>query len=134
MSLGADIAWALPQLRAEAESRMTETIRAGRFTLTTDPVTGDPVRTLIEERYVGIAEIKDTSMVVSERVAASQLVLTQNPVGKLPVAAAILLEGDEIEVTASTADAALVDRVYRVAGLPQAGNVTAHRYPLEANS
>ena len=35
-------------------------------------------------------------------------------------------------VTASTVDPSLVGRVFRTKGLPQAGQVTAHRFPVES--
>jgi hypothetical protein len=42
--------------------------------------------------------------------------------------------GDMWRCTASTVDASLVGREVRTKGLPQAGQVTAHRYPVEAVS
>lgn len=116
--------------RAAAEAKMTETITAGRFKVTTDEATGDPVRTLVTQRYVGKAEIKYESLVVSETETASQEVSEQTLVAKLPVSAAMLLEGDEIVVDASASDGSLVGRVYAVDGNPQSGQVTAHRYPI----
>ena len=120
--------------RELALTRMTETISAGRFELTTNPETGAPVRTLVTEKYTGIAEIASRSLDVSNREAASQDVSTQTLQARLPVTAGRLVEGDEVMVTASTADADLVGRVYRVTGSPQGGKVTTHRYPVEEQS
>lgn len=120
--------------RRLAETRMTETVRGGRFELSTDPETGHPVRTLITLRYTGKAEVVSRSLDVSAREAASQEVATQTLQVRLPVSAARLPEGDEIVVDASTADADLVNRVYRVTGSPQGGKVTTHRYPVEEQS
>lgn len=117
--------------RALALTRMTETVRAGRFEMTTNPATGKPVRTLTALRYEGVAEVKYPSLVVSGREVASQQVVSQSVIVKIPIGNTMLLEGDEIDVTASTADASLIGRTYRVTGTPQSGKVTSHRYPVE---
>jgi hypothetical protein len=116
--------------RQFALARMTETVVAGRFRRRTN-ASGAAERTLETERYTGVAQVAYPSMVVTGSEAASQEVAAQSLVVKLPVGAALLHEGDEIEVQASTADSALIGRVYRVKGSPQSGQVTSHRYPVE---
>lgn len=116
--------------RAKTEQRMTETVTAGLFKLQTNPDTGVAERTVVTERYAGKAQVKYPSTVVGEAAAASQTVATQDVIVKMPVDAPRLHEGDDIAVTASTADGSLVGRVYRVKGSPQAGQTTSHRYPV----
>lgn len=96
------------------------------------PVGGtDPaiVETVIHADVPG--RIKFPSMVVSDREAAGQLVAMQSPevhvaVGSTPN----VREGHMCRVTASTVDVSLVGRKFRVAGWPQGGSTTSHRYPV----
>lgn len=122
---------ALARGRAAAEAGMTETIRAGRFEAVTNPTTGNAERTLVVERYSGPAQWKYTSPVVGDGVQSGQTVAEQAVIVKIPTSAASLFEGDEIEVTASTADAALVGRRGTVKGSPASGQTTSHRYPVK---
>jgi len=116
--------------RERAEQRMTETIIAGTWTKKT--VAGKATRVLVTEKYSGIARVANgASRAVSDRDSASQSVATQNLRVDLPVAAPMLTDGDEIEVTQSTSDAALVGLVVEVTGIPDMGQVTAHRYPVK---
>ena len=130
MTLGADIAGALPELRAQAESRMTDKITAGLFRDGTDPVTGDPTRTLITERYTGVARVRYGSREVSNSNTVSMPVGVQEPYLSVPFGSARIRVDDEVKVTDSE-DPILIGRTYRVAGNPVAGAVTAYRYPLE---
>lgn len=116
--------------RRLADARMTETVVAGVFE---DGVAGDgsPTRVLADERYTGKARVKYESLAVSESDNTSQLVATQTPFASIPAGSPRLFEGDELHVTASTADGLLVGRRYTVAGSAQAGQTTAHRYPLK---
>lgn len=131
MTLGYDIAQALPSLRAEANSRMTETVQVGRFTDSTDPTTGNPVRTLTTERYNNIGRVRYGSGDVRESAGSGGPVSEQSPYLSIPHGSARCFEGDEVEVTASTADDLLVGRRYKITGNAVAGQTTAHRYPLE---
>lgn len=134
MTLGDDLATALPGLRAEAESRMTETVTVGTFTDSTDPETFEPVRTPVETRYGGKARIRYASLATSAQASGSdqigQPVVVQSPYISVPHGSPRLYEGDEVVVTASAADNLLVDRRYQVAGNATIGQTTAHRYPL----
>lgn len=129
MTLGADISAALPGLRAEAESRMTDAVQVGRFMDATDPLTGDPTRVLETERYTGKARIRWGSREVSNSDATSSPVGSQEPYLSVPFGAARFWADDEVLVTGSP-DPLLVGRQFRVQGAAVAGQVTAYRYPL----
>ena len=133
--IGDDLAAALPGLRAQAESRMTETVEVGAFKDDVNLETYEPTVILVESHYVGKAQIKYPSLAVSDRVAASQQAALVSTVLKVPVGSgAGIRPGDRVRVTASTSDGSLVGRWYRIAAWPQPGQVTAHRYPLEEAS
>lgn len=116
--------------RALTEQRMTETVIAGEFRRATNPGSGNAERTLVVERYTGIAQVKYASTVVGESGGAAQSMSDQDVIVKIPTGSARLYEGDEILITASEADDSLVGRVYRVKGAPQAGQTTSHRYTV----
>src|SRR5690606_31409184 len=125
MSLGYDIAWALPALRAEAESRMTETVTGGLYT---DGVDGDgnPTRALVTERYSGKARVRFASRAVLNTGQTAPTAVME-PVLSVPHGSAELFDGDEVEVTASTDDSALVGRRFKIQGRANAGQTTAMR-------
>ena len=133
MTLGSDINAALPGLRAEAESRMSETVAAGSFE---DGVAedGSPTRVLADERYTGRARVRYASLsTASTSIAGDQIgqpVVVQSPYLSIPHGSPRLYEGDEVSVTASASDSLLVGRRYKVAGNATIGQTTAHRYPL----
>lgn len=130
MSLGSDISAALPALRAEAESRMFESVAVGSFTDGTDPETGDPTRLLVDERYTGIGRIRWGSREVSNSQATGSPAAMQEPYLSVPFGTARFFTDDEVECTGST-DPLLVGRRFKVSGGASAGQVTAYRYPLE---
>lgn len=127
--LGQDIATALPGLRAEAESRMSETVLVGKFTDGTDPDTGDPTQVIDVERYTGIARIRWASRDVSSSDGSSTPVGTQEPYLSVPFGTGRFWADDEVLVTASP-DPLLIGRHFRIQGAAVAGQVTAYRYPL----
>jgi len=129
--IGDDIAAALPDLRAQAESLMTETVQVGTFADGTD-ANLNAILTLTAEHYTGMGQIKFPSLAVSDRVAASQQAASVSAVLKVPVGSgADIRPGDRVLVTASTSDESLVGRSFRIGAWPAAGQVTAHRYPIE---
>ena len=130
MTLGSDLDAGLIELRAAAESRMTDTVSAGLYRDGTDPVTGDPTRVLVTSRYSGPGRVRYGSREVSNSTTVSMPVGVQEPYLSVPFGSARIMVGDDVQVTAS-ADPILVGRVFRVAGHPVAGAVTAYRYPLE---
>lgn len=117
--------------RARADQGMTETIRAGIWRDGTDPETGDAVRVLVTEHYSGPAQVTYPSTTVSITDATAQRVASQAPVIKVPVTAAILPEGDTVDVEDSSADIKLIGRRYTIEGAPQGGQTTSHRYPAK---
>lgn len=130
MSLGSDIDAALPRLRAEAESRMRESVQVGRFEDGVDEETGDPTWELVTERYTGSARIRWGSREVTNADAPSMPITVQEPYLSVPFGSPLLRDNDEVLVIGSE-DPILVGRRFRVQGYPVAGQVTAHRYPLE---
>lgn len=119
----------LARARARSEEEMTEEIQGGIWTDGTN-ANLDATRVLTTERYSGPARVKYVSDTISDETIASQTTATRKPICKIPVGSPLLFEGDEIVVTASAADASLVNRRYRVAAPAGAGQVTSHRYPL----
>ena len=130
MTLGEDVAWALPGLRAAAESRMSETVTVGLFRDGTDPATGDPTRVLVEERYTGRARIRWNSREVTNADGAGGPVSVQEPYLSVPFGSPRFLDRDEVRVVASASDPILVGRWFSVQGDAVAGQTSAHRYPL----
>lgn len=124
-------AFILARGRESAESRMTETVSGGVWGDGTDPVTLEPTRVLVEEHYAGRGRVKYPSLSVSDVSESSQPVGVQEPYLSVPTGSTALVEGDEVAVTASTADGSLVGRRYTVMGAPQAGQTTSLRYPLK---
>lgn len=129
-SIGDSIAQALADGRASAEARMTETVAVGLYADDVDS-NGNATRTLLVERYAGIGRIKLETLAVSDRSEPDQAFVEQDPLLGIPTSSPALHEGDEVLVIASTADPSLVGRRYRIAGTPQAGQTTAHRYPMK---
>lgn len=123
---------ALGMGRAQAESRFTET-----FTFFTS-VPGDPNPDTLEDTtietpiYTGVlGRVKYPSLTVSTSSAVGQTFATQDvnvsvAVGTIP----LVHEGHFCRVTASTVDPGLVGRKFRVKGSAQAGQTTAHRFPV----
>lgn len=130
MTLGDDINLALPVLRAEANSRMFETVVVCSFRAGTDPVTGDPTRVVETERYDGIGRIRWGSREVSNSQATGSPAAMQEPYLSVPFGTARFFTDDEVECVASS-DPLLVGRRFKVSGGASAGQVTAYRYPLE---
>lgn len=129
VTLGGDISAALPQLRAEAESRMSESVIVGSFKDGTDD-NGDAIRVPDQSRYSGIGRIRWNSREVSNSQATGSPVAVQEPYLSVPFGAARLFTDDEVECSGST-DPLLVGRRFKISGGASAGQVTAYRYPLE---
>ena len=127
--LGYDVAQALPGIRAEAESRMDETVLVGRFKDGTDEATGDPTRVIETERYTGKARIRWGSREVSNSSSTGSPVGVQEPYLSVPFGTTRFFNEDEVECTASS-DPLLVGRRFQIQGAAGAGQVSAYRYPL----
>jgi hypothetical protein len=118
--------------RTMASTRFSETLRFYSIDGTTvDPETLDDVEAITVLHTV-LGRIKYPTLTVSERSAVGQVFASQSVTVHVAVGAAPLVRANHfVTVTASTVDPALVGRVFRVTGNPQAGAVTAHRYPVE---
>ncbi len=120
--------------RSMAESRFTETFKVFYETKVLNESTG-----LYEDTEVTVhddvpGQFKFPTLTVREReqggqVPAIQDVLIKVGVGSTPDAEV----GHFWRCTASTVDSSLVGRVVRTKGLPQAGQVTSWRYPVEVS-
>jgi len=122
---------ALERGRRMAASRMSETVQVFTVSLQeTGGIRPVEVRTV---HYDGPARVKFSSSVVSDAVAAGQLVATQSVELHLPSGSVVPVDAS-VEVTASSVDGSLVGRRFTVSGRPQAGQTTAARYPVKEGS
>ena len=128
--LGDDIARALPGLRVEAVSRMTDAVTAGSFADGTDETTGDATRVLVVQRYAGKGRLRLSSQNVTNAQGPSMPIAVQEPTLSVPWGSPRLFIGDEVECTGSE-DPILIGRRFRIQGNAQSGQTTAHRYPLQ---
>lgn len=129
MSLGTDIAAALPELRAAAVSRMTETVRVGLLVEGTDE-NFDVIHTL-EVAYDGVGRLKFNQLASSDVDAGGQPVVKEGSVLSLPSGTEGITPDMRVVVDESTADGSLVGRVFRVKGFAAAGQTTANRWTVE---
>jgi hypothetical protein len=118
--------------RAQAEARFTETLKAYTITRTGPDADGLYTDTEVTVYAAVSGRVKYPTLTVSEREQGSQVPAVQDvqvhvAVGSTPNVVVNVLW----RVTASTADASLVGRVFRTKGEAQAGQVTASRYPVE---
>lgn len=126
---------ALGMGRAQAAKRFTETLTAFYKTTTLDPATGlyEPTEVVLYANVPG--RVKFPSLTVSSTEVGAQVPAIQDvhvhvAVGACPNVGV----GHLWRVTASTADPSLVSREFRTKGLPQAGQTTAHRFPVSQES
>jgi len=117
--------------RREAEARFTETFTA--FTVSRVLGAGGAYADTDIPVHADVAgRVKFPTLTVREREQGAQVPAVQDvqvhvAVGATPDVAVNTLW----RCAASASDSSLVGRVFRTKGLPQAGNVTAHRYPVE---
>lgn len=118
--------------RAHALARMTETVRIGTLTTEDEPdrETLDPIVTF-DWVYTGPARMKFITQTLSERDAAGQPIAIQSLELHVPSQTVGIVTDMYAVIDASTADTSLVGRVFRIKGLPQAGQTTAARFPVE---
>lgn len=124
---------ALAAGRRQAEARFTETFKVFYVTNALDDSTGLETPTEVTVYASVTGRIKFPTLTVSEREQGAQIPAVQDvqvhvAVGATPNVAV----GHVWRCTASTIDDSLVGREVRTKGLPQAGAVTAHRYPVES--
>lgn len=124
---------ALGMGRAQAVARFTETFKAYTVTRVLDNDTGLYVDTEVTVYAAVVGRVKLPTMTVSERDQGAQAPAIQDVHVHVAVGSTPNVTVDVMwRVTASSADSSLVGRVFRTKGLPQAGQVTAWRYPVEA--
>jgi len=125
---------ALGMGRRAANARMTETVTVGRWTEARPSGSLDPVLTLAETYYSGSARVKYPSASAVVRAPAGQQVAETNIVLSLPSGSVAVPTGALVRVDSSTADSMITGRFFRVDGPAQAGQTTAHRYPVVEES
>lgn len=136
MSLADDVQANLPYLRSEAEGRMVDECEVGEFGEgDPDPVTGQPTLVLVAEHYSGRCRVKSASNVSSESSAGGQSFATQQLILSVPVADAGAIRTDDVlritEVDPTTGNPAMLNRIFRIAGLASVSQATAARFSLE---
>lgn len=133
MSLGYDIAQVLPELRAEAESRMTDACVITRpVERVFDEDTGEWVEDIVTV-YSGKCRVKSPATAARSVDAGSQLVVVSAPAIHVPVSAEGIRVGDVATVTASATRPAMVGRVFTIAAPFDGAQTTAQRFQVEAS-
>ena len=130
---------ALAMGQAQANARMTESVTVGIMVKseTIDESTGQYPQ-VFESHYAGPngdhrARVKFPTLTVSERTPGGQTIAVQDVMLSLPVGFSSAVRIDDIvTVTSSTVDPDLVGRTFRIKGDAQSGQVSAHRFPVEA--
>lgn len=123
---------ALGMGRAQAEARFTETFMVFTVETVLDEATGLETPTEMTVYASVRGRWKSPTLTVSERAQGAQVPAVQDTQIHVAVGATPLVGVSTMwRVTASDADPSLVGREARTKGLPQAGQVTAHRYPVE---
>lgn len=126
--------YALASGRRMAESRMSETVTVGRWENVRPQGSLDTVLTLVETYYAGPARVKYPSASATVKSPAGQQLVETNIVLFLPSWMSAVEVGALVRVDSSVADGTLKGRFFRVDGPAQAGQTTAHRYPVVEES
>lgn len=134
MSLGEDIAAALPGLRSEANSMMLTTGRVTRVVgRVEDPVTRELVDNVVTI-YMGMGRFKAANTQAGRSAVPGAVVVDQSATLSLPIGApgAGDVRLDDIwEAVYNPLDPTLVGKRVRVTGVHSQTFATAHRYPVE---
>jgi hypothetical protein len=135
VNLGADIAFALPELRAQAESKMVDscTIVADIESGDPDPATGKPnvTRTTV---YAGKCEFKAGDTQARSVASGGRDLVQQGAVLKIPVEATGSCDvqaGHEATIVLATFDATSPPIIARISGGHRQTSATARRLPVE---
>lgn len=136
--LGADIAAALPDLRAAAESKMVDSCTIVDVTTTGDP---DPATSLPAETrttiYAGKCEYRAADTQARSVDSGGRQLVQQGAVLKIPVEAlgsAAVRVGHEATIRLSTNDPDAAPVVVKVTGTHHQTYATARRLPVEVTS
>lgn len=123
--------------RKRAAERFSETVTVGRWENVRLPGELEPVSTLVETYFTGVApnaRVKYPSAAATVKSPAGQQIAETRIVVSLPSGTVSIPTGAFVRVDASTSDETLVGRMFRVDGPAQAGQTTAHRYPVVEES
>jgi hypothetical protein len=126
---------ALAMARSATEGNFTESFTFFTSTTIPNPDTLEDVttETPIHENIPG--RIKYPTGTVSESSAVGQRFAEQSVTASVAVGSTPNVLTDHlVRVVSSTVDPGLVGRTFRVTGQPASGQVSAHRYPIEAVS
>lgn len=133
--LGDDIAWALPQLREQAESNMRDQCTITRASLGNgdwNPETGQYHPRPSVTVYTGKCRIQIVSENSTDTDAGGREWSTQASVIQLPVLASTeVAVNDVVKVTACDNDPSLIDREFTIAGRHGKSQATARRLRME---
>lgn len=113
---------------------MTETVTVGEFTSSRTAGSLTESLTVAKTHYTGAARVKFPAASAVVKNPAGQQIVETGIVVSLPASAGLVPTGALVRVDASAADPALVGRFFRVKGPAQAGQTTAHRYPVVEES
>lgn len=131
--LGSDLAAALPELRAQAESRMRETVVVRRpaadVTISDDTVI-DGAEFEPTPVYSGCARLKASGLQPQVVESADASVTVQRPELHVPDDAPELLPGDVATFASDTFTPRLRGKVYRVDAGHAVTDTTAQRVPV----
>lgn len=132
MNLGADIAAALPEMRAAAKSMMTDTAQVHGLPVKTWNETTSSYDMVAPLVYTGPSRVKIADALVQVVDAQSQQLAVQRLTASFPVAQnTVFPESFTVKIIASQTDEALVDRIFRITGPHSQTHSTARRYPVE---
>lgn len=124
--------------RREAAGELTETFKVyyeTKVLVEEGSNAGNYVDTEVTVYAAMRGRMKFPSLSVQEREQGAQMPAVQDIIIKVAVGSTPLVKVGHIwRCTASTVDSSLVGREVRTKGLPQAGTVSNHRYPVEAVS
>lgn len=138
MTLADDLAWALPQLRGEAEGRMVDACtitRAGADDQTYDEATHTYTNAADSTVYSGKCEVQISDGLTASNTEAGGTEVTVTRVTvKIPVAVTGVQVGDLITITTATNDPDLLGQGFSVVGLHSKTYGTARRLQVERTS
>lgn len=134
MSLARDIAFALPELRAQAESLMVDGCVIGFETKSTviDEQTGLYPDVIAEPVYTGPCELMDARAALQEVEAAGQLLIEQGSILKLPVdGSAGVLKDMVVRFTSAKFDGEHIGLKLRVTGPFHKSTAVSRRFLVQ---
>jgi hypothetical protein len=128
VSLGEAITTALPELRAHAESMMTDTVRLEHVTgqSVPDPVTLE-VHDLYATDYEGPGRVQRRAIQPSEHVVGEVEFGTEAAIIQLPISVTVAAARQRVTVVSSLLDPAMVGAHFTVIGVEMKSHATMRR-------